>query len=47
MWKTHIRDSEISRMKGHEDDGNVLWNGRSSSRYEDLAIQSGAFCQYP
>jgi hypothetical protein len=21
----------ISRMKGHEDDGNILWNGRSSS----------------
>jgi hypothetical protein len=21
----------ISRMKGHEDDGNVLWSGRSSS----------------
>jgi hypothetical protein len=21
----------ISRMKGHEDDGNVLWNGRSTS----------------
>jgi hypothetical protein len=20
----------ISRMKGHEDDGNVLWNGRST-----------------
>ena len=23
---------KFSRMKGHEDDGNVLWNGRSPSR---------------
>ena len=34
----------ISRMKGHEDDGNVLWNGRSTSAATGKP-GSGAFGQ--
>jgi hypothetical protein len=36
----------ISRMKGHEDDGNVLWNGRSTSEgVQYRSIGPGAFGQ--
>ena len=35
----------ISRMKGHEDDGNVLWSGRSSSDLSDRSLRVGAFGQ--